>query len=409
MRYLIFYVTGIFLLLSTYAWGGSVSKDYFGMHVHRSNQNKLWLNSGLGSIRLHDANVTWLDLQPSPDSWKWAWLDGMVNRATAANVSILLPLQGTPAWASRTPELKAAYGYGANAMPSNLAAWENYVEAVVSRYRGKIAAYEIWNESNLSHFFSGNPEDLALLTKSAVKIIRQIDPEAKVVCPSGVGDYGIKWFKRLLATEVMSDCDVISYHFYTKHQPPESMLPIIDDIKIAIRAAGYQRKPLWNTETGWLIDTPEGVDPVLAGFKADAKKLNDFESVSYLLRSFILGAGADLGRFYWYSWDHPSMGITKGRGTGWRPAAIAFKNLTVILDGGVVEPCRLSADQWVCNGSLKDGRKGFWVWSTKSTMKNFSGIYNVLQFQSDGGLILQHRVKKAVPIGTLPSFLYKSS
>ena len=73
-----------------------------------------------------------------------------------------------------------------------------------------------------------------------------------MVCAGITGDYGLPWLKRYLAAAGTS-CDVVGYHFYTKHRPPEAMLDTVAEVRRAMADAGLQDRPLWNTEAGWLV------------------------------------------------------------------------------------------------------------------------------------------------------------
>jgi endo-1,4-beta-mannosidase len=70
------------------------------------------------------------------------------------------------------------------APPDDLVDWETFVRAVVQRYQGRLEAYELWDMGNDSRFYSGSQETLVEMTRRASQIIRAVDPNAIVVCPS---------------------------------------------------------------------------------------------------------------------------------------------------------------------------------------------------------------------------------
>ena len=345
--------------------GKKFDPTYFGMHVHRSVPNTIWKKANIGSIRLHDANVTWLDLEQSPGVWNWEKLDRIVFNALSAKVDILLPLQGTPTWAASDSTSKGAYGMGANTMPKNIEYWNAYVSKVATQYKGKIAAYEIWNEPNLKQFFNGTPEELAILVKSASKIIHAIDPNAKVVCSGITSDYGIDWLKRFFATGVGKSCDVISYHFYTHHEPPETMVSTIKAVKSAMSEYGLSHLPLWNTETGWLIGNKIEIDHEAAGFKSDAKVIDQIEAASFVTRSLILAKYFGVERFYWYSWDHKSMGLTGDMGRVITTSSNAYKTVSGLLIDSRLEICTVENKYWKCDFNSKNYNSFSILWATE--------------------------------------------
>lgn len=338
-------------------------RAFFGAHVHRSVQNSLWKQVGFGAIRLHDANVTWADLEPEKGEWQWSRLDKIIENARSANVEILLPLQAPPTWAASDPKSEGAYGAGANSPPARMLDWDAYVEAVARRYKGAVSAYEVWNEPNLKQFFNGTPKELAEMTRRAYNVIHRVDPAAKVVCSGITGDYGVVWLKKYLAAGAGEYCDVIGYHFYAHHQSPEKMLSIISSVKKVIDDAGYGYKPLWNTETGWLISTGGAVDIKSSGFKSDAKVLSLDEATAYIPRALLLARYAGIDRFYWYSWDHPSMGLSAGRGVSWTRAARVYSNFVGLVSQARLDSCKNDGVIWKCVLQLRGGERLFVFWS----------------------------------------------
>lgn len=364
-----------------------IEPTYFGAHVHRSVQNVLWKTVGFGSIRLHDANVTWAELQPNKERWNWEKLDKIVEAGAQAKVDILLPLNASPQWASSTPLTSDPYGPGSSAPPKNLADWDAYVETVVRRYKGRIHAYEIWNEPNLKKFFSGSPKELAELTRRASNIIRTVDKDAKVVCSGITGSYGIGWLKQYLQTGAGNYCDVIGYHFYTSHQAPEKMVPTIIAVESLLREFKLADRPLWNTETGWLIALNGPVDIQAAGFGPDSKVLSAIEAANYIPRALILGRYFGLDRFYWYSWDHPSMGMSAGRGIGWTKPARVFSETAKFLRGADIKDCKNTGPLWQCKITLENTQFATAIWSDESTIQyTTTQAGQVLKFANFGEL-----------------------
>ncbi|PWF40438.1 GH39 family glycosyl hydrolase [Massilia glaciei] len=336
---------------------------FFGAHVHRAG-NDLWKRAGLGALRLHDSNVTWAELEPERGRRDWRNLDRIVASARGARVELLLPLQGTPRWAASEPRRAGAYGMGANTAPARLADWSAYVGAVARRYKGVVGAYEIWNEPNLARFFSGAPQQMAALTRSAARAIRQIDPAAKVVCAGITGSYGLRWFKDYLAAGANKDCDVIAYHFYVHHGSPEKMVPVIKQVRAAMRGAGIGDMPIWNTETGWVIDDGRGNLPA-AGVPSGWRALSMETAVAYVPRALLLARSNGVERFYWYSWDHGTMGLTSGRGTGMTPAARVYTSFRNYVMGGRVGRCAREGALWRCALVLRDGTRAEAWWSER--------------------------------------------
>src|SRR5215471_134054 len=231
-----------------------VPRSYFGLHIHHLAYPTPtpWPNVPVPEWRLWDANVTWADIQPNRGQWRFEKLDGYVSVAEQHGTGLLLTLGGTPKWASAKPQLKSNYYPGFSGEPTNIEDWREYVRTTVSRYKGRIQAYEIWNEPNLADFWSGSIDQMLTLTREASQIIHNVDPKALVVSPSATAAYGIPWLAEFLKKGGGQYLDVVGFHFYVDPQlPPEEMLAIIQRVRQVLADNGLAEKPVWNTETGW--------------------------------------------------------------------------------------------------------------------------------------------------------------
>jgi Cellulase (glycosyl hydrolase family 5) len=87
---------------------------------------------------------------PFDPAYKFDDLDEYVRNAQLRGLEVLLTLWGTPQWANG--------GQKPQALPRNMADFQNFARAVATRYSGRFAAYpfvrfySVWNESNLATF-----------------------------------------------------------------------------------------------------------------------------------------------------------------------------------------------------------------------------------------------------------------
>jgi len=237
-----------------------IPNTYFGLHIHHLDwpTPTPWPSMPVPAWRLWDAGVCWPDLQPNRGQWQFDRLDRFVTLAEKHRTSILLPLGGSPTWASARPQLPSPYQAGFTAEPANIEDWRTYVRTVASRYKGRIGAYEIWNEPNLKDFWSGTTEQMVILTKEASQIIHAVDPNAMVVSPSATADFGIPWLVEFLKKGGGQFVDVIGYHFYVA-KLPEELVPLIQRVQQVVTENGLTEKPLWNTESGWMEGSWHGL------------------------------------------------------------------------------------------------------------------------------------------------------
>lgn len=330
-----------------------IPSSYFGLHIHHLDYpvpTTPWPSMPIPEWRLWDAAVNWPNLEPSKGQWQFDRLDLYVSLAKQHGTGLLLPLSYSPSWASGKPEMTAP--------PKDLEDWRNYVKTVVSRYKGRIQGYEMWNEPNLSDFWSGSMDQMLTLTKEASEIIRSLDPQAIIVSAAPTAEWGIPWFTEFVKKGGVQSADVVGYHFYgtPPSAPPEAMVPVIRRVQQVMAENGLGSKPLWNTETGWLVP---------------AKMESEEMAAAFLARAYIVAWAAGVQRFYWYAWDNRSLAIVtyKEAERQVTPAGNAYKIIEQWLVGATMVSCTENADRtWTCQLN-RSGKKEWIVWNSQGDRK----------------------------------------
>lgn len=161
----------------------------YGMQAEMLGQPQGRIISDLygAGFRWLKQQVRWADIEPSPGNFQWGQLDELVNTATANQTLLLLSVVTSPPWA-RADHLT-------NGPPDDFNTFGNFMFALASRYKGRVRAYEIWNEQNLASEWAGRPLDpgsyLDLLAIAYARV-KHADPQAIVVSgaltPTGVND-----------------------------------------------------------------------------------------------------------------------------------------------------------------------------------------------------------------------------
>jgi Glycosyl hydrolases family 39 len=341
----------------------AVPPTLFGMHIHRFATTTPWPPVHFGSWRLWDAQVGWPQLESERNRWTFSTLDNYVDAAEQHGVEIILPLGPTPAWASSRPEEKSAYRPGNAAPPADLEDWREYVRAIGTRYKGRIHEYEIWNEPNLKEFYSGSISEMLNMARIAYATLKEVDPSVVVCSPSATGTQGMPWLDMYLQAGGGKYADVIGYHFYVTPNPPEKMLPLIQQVQALMQRRGVDKKPLWNTETGWAIENHQSVVELSGGTNFNKIVLPTEQASAYLVRAFIVSWAAGVSRFYWYSWDNSSMGLTEKDGVSVKQPGNAYGTLQEWLSGTQMGSCRSNESAtWTCD-IARGGYKAWIVWN----------------------------------------------
>ena len=299
------------------------------MHIHRAGNPVPWPSVPVGSWRFWDAHVAWADMAPHKGEYHFEYLDRYLALAEEHNAEVLYPLGLTPRWASSRPDEKSAYQPGWAAEPRDIEDWRNYVTTIVEHCKGRVHAYEIWNEPNYKPFWTGDVDGVLRLTREASQIIRKLDPQAVIVSPAATTASGTKWLAEFLSKGGGQFVDVIGYHFYVNTQPPEAILPIIAQVKKIMADNHQSAKPLWNTEIGWLRPSQFASEDLCA---------------AYLARTYILAWAAGVQRTYWYAWDSgPPLEMVEHDFRTLKPAGQAYGVIHSWLVGARLNNCRMDA------------------------------------------------------------------
>ncbi|MBW3669655.1 MAG: cellulase family glycosylhydrolase, partial [Actinobacteria bacterium] len=151
--------------------------------------------------------------------WQADMMDRIVAAAEARGIKILGTLWHTPAWANGNKS--------ATTPPDDPAEYARFARYISERYRGRIAAWEVWNEPNLEAFFVGtDPVRYAALVRAAYPAFKAGDPNALVVAGS-VSLNDDAWLKRMYDAGVSGSFDVLSTHPY--QGPADAPPEIVDD------------------------------------------------------------------------------------------------------------------------------------------------------------------------------------
>lgn len=337
----------------------TIPDQLFGMHVHRAVQNDNWPTTPFQGWRLHDVDgLFWRQVEPAPNQWDFTTFDAVVALAQQHKVDLLYVLGQTPVWAAAQPDAPSAYGVpGSSSAPATLADWCAYVRTVATRYKGRIKAYEIWNEANLPEFYAGDVATLVQLAREAYTILKTIDPTIVVVSPSFASEPA--WLATYLAAGGGAYADVIGAHYYLPATAaPEAMAPLIRQTQQILVAYGQDHKPLWNTETGF-GSFREGV--IIEGEAA----------LGYVARAYLVQWLAGVQRFYWYAWDNKNfvgLHLTEADAKTPTAAAAAYTKIQEWLIGARLQACQVDTTQtWRCSLTTATGQPALIIWNPDGT------------------------------------------
>lgn len=257
----------------------------FGMNVFLEQEVEEWKLRYTFEL-LKAANVRWIRQQiPWSDievrakgdfeteyGSTWAKYDRFIDLANEYGIQILARLDSPPSW-SRTDNRVH------NRPPDNFDDYGDFVEAFVTRYKGKISHFQIWNEPNIFPEWGWQPADAgayATLLRVAWERAKAANPEAVIVAAAlaptvgtedGFNENDLIYLQKLYDAGGGRYFDVMSAMGYSLWTGPLDRRADFDRVNLSrvrlIREVmvrnGDAHKPIWIAELGWNalpIDAP---------------------------------------------------------------------------------------------------------------------------------------------------------
>ena len=254
----------------------------------------------------------WRDLEGGEKGgFDWYRADRIVEMTQDAGLDLLVRLDHQPYWA-QDPEVEE---WLPDAPPADFQDFGDYCFALASRYRGRIRAYEVWNEPNLAREWGGQPPDPASyagLLKVCYLGIKRADPEALVIsaglAPTGTYDEtampDMQFYQEMYEAGAAPYFDLLGVHAPGFMNPPERSPdeaeadPALaqrwltfrhaEDVRRLMIAHGDAGKQIAITEFGW---TSDDRNPAYSWYA-----VSEEEKADYLVRAYTYA------REHWSPW-----------------------------------------------------------------------------------------------------------
>ena len=257
---------------------------------------------------------SWQDIEGAgKGQYDWNSTDRIVDQVEKHGLKLIVRVSedpDRPFWAGSPPE--------------NAGHFADFLAAVASRYRGRIHAYQIWNEPNLAREWGGkrpDPVGYARMLKMSYSAIKAIDPNTIVVtagmAPTGTDSEiampDIRFYDQMYqAMGGISDgyFDMLGTHAAGFAAPPELSpdeaaadklryggerffaFRHVEDVRAVMERYGDQGKRVVILEFGWTTDE---VHPDYAWHGANAG-IDEALKGKYLVRAYQYAAQ------YWQPW-----------------------------------------------------------------------------------------------------------
>jgi len=218
---------------------------------------QLLAGAGVQWIR---TEALWNGLEPSQDVISSTYLnrlDLVIDNALANGIEHCVKLGIQPQWVSEAPN-EADYWYYA---PTSFVEFEEYVEYLANRYKGRVTYWEIGNEIDWT-FWKSDLSKYKQYLETAYTTLKAVDPNNQVIM-GGLAFDGIRvwqfWdgkeefaLQKLYDAGVKDYFDIFAIHPYT-HVLEDGTIKSIHEINTAYEIMlknGDGDKRIWLTELG---------------------------------------------------------------------------------------------------------------------------------------------------------------
>lgn len=295
----------VFALLASGAWpaGASATAPFpyagslngtlpfvVGVNVHLERKNHdysraiaLASQAGAESVRF---DATWNLVEQQKDALRIPprW-DRIIDDADRNHLKVLLILDYGNRW----------YEHGAK--PSTytaIAAFARYAGFVAKHFKGKIYAYEIWNEwdNKIGYTLPGSPHGYIELLKAVYPVLNDADPNALVLGGS-MTSRSVRGgqLAQLVRMGALHYVDGLSLHPYIQCRRESTVAAWktwVTDIHTQLTQLAGRPVPIYVTEVGW----PSSIGSCGVGFAAQAERARDVVIAAHAL-GFVRG-------IWWY-------------------------------------------------------------------------------------------------------------
>lgn len=209
--------------------------------------------------------------------------DASATALAETGMNVLQVFHGTPQWAvDRRLDGDRSVGR----FPRDLRDMHRFMGAAASRFKGRIRAWEPWNEANIEPFGGHTIDEMCALQKAAFLGAKKADPGVTVCWNVYAGSGSPIHTEGVLRNETWPYFDTYNIHSYS---PPERYLPGFATAREA--ACG---KPIWLTECGIRLNAAS--DKPAGELKAE----DAVRQAEFLTKSFASSLFAGVSRHFFF-------------------------------------------------------------------------------------------------------------
>lgn len=255
------------LVILVLVWSANGRTLPLGVHTLHADDAETQLSHDLGAQSIVQV-FAWSEIEPTQGEFHWEYTDWLVRAAEYYHLRVIARLDKPPSWATFESTTFSA-------PPNRLQDYGDFVAQVATRYRGRIAAYIVWNEPNLAREWGDralDPSGYVALLQTASARLRAADSNALIVSAglAPTNDHTVQamddrdFLRAMYVAGARGAFDVLAAHPYAFAYPPDDPRGAhnslnfwrLQDLRDIMIANGDAAKPIWITEFGYPTETP---------------------------------------------------------------------------------------------------------------------------------------------------------
>ena len=199
-----------------------IADSPWGIQIGTLEKDHLTKAAAIG-VKWTRLNGSWREVEKNKGTYSWEKNDQAYSSALENGITPFICLEGSnPLYCRPSDEIDPRQKeiYGSSLVPPTkdpaaLKAWLAFVRAAVERYKSKIHYWEIWNEPNHIHYWGAPPDgtDYGVLVRETARVIKEVDPSAKVIAGALAG-LDPEFTDKFLANGAAKQIDIITFHNY---------------------------------------------------------------------------------------------------------------------------------------------------------------------------------------------------
>ncbi|MCF0069695.1 hypothetical protein LZD49_04375 [Dyadobacter sp. CY261] len=208
---------------SSWSIGGeTLDRDYTDYQSYRT-----WLGPlGAKRIRLQGG---WSKCEKVKGIYDFKWLDAVIPDAASRGVYPWVELSyGNPIYEGGGEAKLAGH---IPTSPEALKAWDNWVRAIVTRYKEQVPEWEIWNEPDLNPQHTGR--EIGAFYLRTARIVKSVQPNARLIALGMASvtrfDFMKDFMDYLKENDGLQYVDLLTYHGYAYN--PDESYPKIEKLR----------------------------------------------------------------------------------------------------------------------------------------------------------------------------------